>query len=907
MRHEGQGESVIETAVPLNLMEYLRARLNSLHPSARLVFVLDPPGRLALESTLPIAGRVWDVYRYDGNDLAFRRTLSQADSAAPSQHPMLIWATDPPGQHPPGFTGLDLSSVTDLLCRADDWFDLSLDGVLQDLVPGETWPVEVLEVYATTLASNLPATVRGHRELRIFLDQGAVLDAPALRALTLHVQQPDMAVRDVLFHKDTPAQVLERYIRLAWGAEWDADALGLLRDQAASSAQAQIGGVAPWFSVNTEALANYLYLRRLLAQARVPNIANQLRGLGVLGFDPEPLEPWVDQVLSQWDKDPAWRQRVVSRAEASLAQSDLRRAVALLPDKDATSLTHAETPAVIYELTYRLLANTPKDLLGEAIAAWRAYRPKALGNLPETRYTKQVEALGGFMDEVATVSERLAHDVDHSGSLASLVDSYVAAGCFDLEYACARAANHLRGLPDYDLATTLRAFLDEMRQRTRSFLQLLDEELALQLQSNWSGYLSSPRLSTHVLWDLVRLRRLKPGQNACMWVVIFDGMRWDTWQRVVRPRLLQHFEMAEPEKAYLSLVPSWTFVARGGILAGCPPVGWKGPDGRFTTNQKLLAARLFEIPSGEVDNRLQFYSGVEADRTYNQLDRDARYPWNVLIFNVSDDNLHQERDNLVSLNAGIEGRLTGILQTLESLVRPQDTVILTSDHGFMELNAEDGMVVEEDARWQRESQGLANPVRFRYITGSELPQGVPVRYPQLRESPFTVAVGRRWFRRSDDRHPPDRYAHGGLSFAEMVVPGAILRRVVEKRVDVEILEAPPSLELEEGKTATLEVIVGNTGNQVVTFGLVVKADSDSTHQVFQETLLPGDRRVLRPAVTPVFREKGGSTRRLSMELTYQDTKGVTQHRQREVAVTVKPRPGVVELQFGGLDDLDGQN
>jgi hypothetical protein len=44
-----------------------------------------------------------------------------------------------------------------------------------------------------------------------------------------------------------------------------------------------------------------------------------------------------------------------------------------------------------------------------------------------------------------------------------------------------------------------------------------------------------------------------------------------------------------------------------------------------------------------------------------------------------------------------------------------------------------------------------------------------------------------------------------------------------------------------------------------------------------------------------------------MELTYQDTKGVTQHRQREVAVTVKPRPGVVELQFGGLDDLDGQN
>jgi hypothetical protein len=387
-------------------------------------------------------------------------------------------------------------------------------------------------------------------------------------------------------------------------------------------------------------------------------------------------------------------------------------------------------------------------------------------------------------------------------------------------------------------------------------------------------------------------------------VIIFDGMRWDTWQRVIRPRLLQVFELAEPEKAYLSLLPSWTFIARASLLAGHPPVGWKSPEDRFTINQKLLAARLFAIPPGEVDNRLQFYSGMEADRTYNRLDRDTRYPWNVLIFNISDDNLHQERDNLATLNTKINVLLTGILQTLEGLVRPDDTVVLTSDHGFMELDTADGVDVEEDARWQREAQGEANPVRFRYLLGMKHPAGFSFEHGRLRESPFTVAVGRRWFRRADDRRPPDRYAHGGLSLAEMTVPAAVLRRIVEKRVEIAIVQAPPALQVDEGQTVSVEIVLGNTGNQAASFRLAVSADTDAYSQVFQDTLHPGQRSTLRPSLCPVYREKGGSTSRLVLELSYQDVKGVWQTRRQEVSVAVRPRTDVVEIQFGGLDELD---
>ncbi|MGA9350070.1 MAG: PglZ domain-containing protein [Anaerolineae bacterium] len=888
--------------IPQNLSDFLYRRLAALHPNARLVFVFDPPGRLSLGDSLTVEGRTWAVHHYEGNDLAFRARFTLGDRA-------LIWATCPTDLRPGLESRLELSSVVDLLAQADTLFDLSLVGVLQDLVPSETWPPEAVDRHDEVLSANLPAVVQGQAQLRLHLPRGAALDAHAIRALALHARQPDLPIGDLLFHKDTSLQVLNRYIRLAWEAKWDAAGRDLLREQARLSPQVSLGDLTAWLDAPPDALASYLYLRRLLGQHRVPNIANQLRGLGVLSFDPEPLEPWVDHVLARWEKDAVWRQQVIVAAEESLSDTDLRHAVDLLPGKDTqavlTALARAEAPALVYELATRLLMSTPKDRLDGLITAWPQYRPGALSNLPPSRYAAYARDMAGFLDEAAFVVERLSRPFSPSPDLAGILDWYVDGGYYDLEFACARAAGYLRRLPDHALAETLRKdYLDGLRQRIRDFLHQADEELARRIQENWGGYLGHPRLSTNVLWNLVRQRRLRPQAKACLWVVIFDGMRWDTWQRVVKPRLLQLFELDEAEKAYLSLLPSWTTVARASILAGQPPVRWKRPDGGFTTNQKLLVARLFEIPASEVDHRLQFYSGMEADRTYSQLSREARYPWNVLIFNISDDNLHQERDNLEGLNKGIGSRLESIMQTLETLVQSEDMVVLTSDHGFMELDAADGVVVEEDARWQREAQGLSSPVRFRYLTGMEHPAGISVKHAPLRESPFTVAVGRRWFRRAGDNRPPARYAHGGLSLAEMAVPGAVLRRIVEPRIEIVIVQAPPAVQADEGQTITVEIVLENKGNQAAAFSLVARANTDTAPPTFQATLAPGERYVLRPSICPIYREKGTSTTGLNLELRYQDVQGNPVSRHKLVLVTVRPRTDMVEIQFGGLDELD---
>ena len=314
---------------------------------------------------------------------------------------------------------------------------------------------------------------------------------------------------------------------------------------------------------------------------------------------------------------------------------------------------------------------------------------------------------------------------------------------YDLEFACARAAGHLRRLPDHSLERRLQTYLDGLQSRVRTFLGEADDRLAEEIKANWGKYLNDPRLSTHVLWDFIRQRRLHPKPEACLWMVVFDGMRWDTWQRVVKPRLLELFEMKTPEKAYLSLLPSWTPIARTGLLAGRPPAEWKGPDGRPTRDQGLLAARFFEIPAGEREAKLQFYSGMESDRTYRQLDRDHRYPWNVLIFNISDDGLHQERGDLVALNAKIKTQLDDVMQTLSGLVGPEDTMVVSSDHGFVELeNDSNGITIQEDDRLARQVAGERRPCSLPLHRRDGPPRGTGRRAPRdcaTRRSPWPSA------------------------------------------------------------------------------------------------------------------------------------------------------------------------
>jgi len=238
-------------------------------------------------------------------------------------------------------------------------------------------------------------------------------------------------------------------------------------------------------------------------------------------------------------------------------------------------------------------------------------------------------------------------------------------------------------------------------------------------------------------------------------------------------------------------------------------------------------ARNLGLTQQEVKTRLRFVTEADTNRARMMMgftDADAREV-NVLIYPISDE-CHEFRGDLTAFNNKIRTEILGdrvqgvrgILDDLLRRIRPGDTVLVTSDHGFIELLRSDALLVTQ-AEAARAGRSLQDDVRFRYVQGFR-PDGAgdAIEVPGSPD-PYCVAIGRTWFRREGSKNAP-RYEHGGLSLAEMVIAGAVLKRVTEKEARAEIVRLPAgSLVVEEDGQTELSFAVENVGNVLVEFEL----------------------------------------------------------------------------------------
>ena len=891
-----------DSPYPANLTEFVLERLRGLAPSARLALVLDPGARLELESTITLDRRTFVVTKYTGNDLAFRKNFKTDDRA-------IVWITATPSESD---HLLDLSSLMELFHQADLILDANLVGVLTTLVPNQVWP-DSIEQYGDLICAHLDHFLDAFNELSPHL-RGLALDIHAIRALVLHCLQPEIAPNEFLFKQDTINRVLVQYVTLLWKTTWDETGSEILCHQARESSLIPLGDLAPWFDLSAASIAQFLYLYRFLNRARVPNIVNQIRGLQVLDFDPESLEKSTGAVFALWSRDANWRNRVIAQAEGTLELADIRRIAGLLdlssPSKIADAITNAETPLLIYCLGAQLLESAQRaNQLPSALAAWLANRPTALNGLADTLpQNRSVNAIASILDEVAFISARISTPLDPPKGLAQLLDWYINGKYYELELAHARALFALNRLPEEAVRENAQKCLDNLRAQLREYLDGADHELGRQISGNWSEYTNSPRLSTYVLIDHVRRARLRPTPSACLWFIVFDGMRYDTWERVVKPRLLERFEIKK-DKAYFCPLPSWTKVARTSLMAGKLPDWWLSYRKAFTADQGVLASQFFELDERAKDQKLRFFSRMESDRTARTLDRTKRFPYNVLVFNISDDDLHKQSGHLGQLNQSIETTLNSAMEFLDGLVNPDDTIIVSSDHGFTELEPGDGILIKEDQHWQRYVDGSAHPVHYRYISGVDAPSNLPIadtfsfEYSKMRDGKFTVAIGRKWFRRAESNQT-SRYDHGGISFAEMVVPGAVLQLVTEKKIDLAFDDLPAKIQVAEGKEERVNIRIKNKGNQPGEFELTYSTNTDTTTSVTKNKLGAGGYTEVAMVIRPVMQKGKSLTESLKLILKYTAIDGRLKTSRKEIPIVVKERRDIVEISFGGLDDLD---
>ena len=404
-----------------------------------------------------------------------------------------------------------------------------------------------------------------------------------------------------------------------------------------------------------------------------------------------------------------------------------------------------------------------------------------------------------------------------------------------------------------------------------------------------------------------------------MWVLVFDGMRYDTWRLVVRPVLAEQFEVVEDRPLYCVL-PSFTTIARTSLLAGAPPGEWRGFQGQPTDHEATLAVVNFGLSGQEAKSKFRLMTDAEtlqARATLAVAKGDARLV-NVLIYGIADD-CHDFHGDLVGFHQKILSDLTGnkvhgvagILDDLLRRIQPEDDVVVVSDHGFTELLGGDGLEVkapEETAA----GRIAKDDVRWRYVVGfrpASAPAAVEV---EVRGEKHFLSVGRQWFCREGTKNP-DRYSHGGVSLAEMVVPAVALGRVTGKFARASLDGLPETLELAEDASEELVFQVRNGGTAGVEFIVEVRSNLGDELLRTQGSLPAGESRKLSVTLAGRYREKPvtremdptGTLRAVSFRLRHTTLSGEWQEPpggQITLPVSVKPKP--TKLDTDALASLD---
>jgi PglZ domain len=207
--------------------------------------------------------------------------------------------------------------------------------------------------------------------------------------------------------------------------------------------------------------------------------------------------------------------------------------------------------------------------------------------------------------------------------------------------------------------------------------------------------------------------------------VIFDGMRYDAWKKVVEP----YFDslLSESEVTYnnsLSLLPSITSISRDAIYE----------DIRSKYNSEINY-----ITKSESETRKQ--------KVRDSLLMDKRI--NILIFNMFDKEGHSSTQGLsVFYKRQQEIFEASIKELITSL--PKDVhIIIASDHGFTKINE---YIKVNDA----------SQVKTRYVVSSNMvPDSIQIGEYKLSYS------DKGYYSGGGER---DLYSHGGASFEEVVLP-----------------------------------------------------------------------------------------------------------------------------------------
>lgn len=764
--------------------------------SVRLILVLDPRGLIeAPNPLLDNIDRAWEVCVYDRNDLVLRKTL--IDLKRRDERVIVIARGSKDAT-------IDLSYIPDIVEEATDIIDCSPSGLLSEKIKDHLPPDLFEEPLISLWSDKIDEFISSLSKFRKMAGASVVMNRFDAMAVTLATSCSKIGIEDLTTLPNNHIERIVHYVKTV--------VLCDLTDQEMPVLKTIIFGSEPhpqllnWCNLERSSLIRFLYFGIIAARYAVPRGIHDLEKLGLLDFDLHSFDESTTTVIRTLKDDVHLQMSICAEAEKepdlTVALSKLLETIKFVSfDEMLTMLMADPFPAVVVVLGRTVLKSILESQEGKAALIRMLDKDDQTDVYQKSPFSQKAHQTRELIKYFGWFARTLSKPLQPHSGLPHLIEMYHKNGLHLLDLNLVEIKEIIRLLKDDILTNTLKQFISQIEHQAGSIIDMYDQALAKEITTDFSSYVHFQQLNTQTLRNLIQAGIHRKER---VWIIVLDGLRLDSWDCVVWPRLKEFFEVDGEEQLYLSTLPSYTDISRVAFFAGKPPSFWKDYFNNPTTDHNILLSRYLGLGKDESKKLLKIVARVEEKAEQEELDFESAQ-YRVLIFNVSDDWIHHEQGSLVRVNEIIKERLEKIvLPELRSKIKPEDIVVITSDHGFIDLRKEYAHIVDLKALGDIDLSDVA----YRYIRGRKYTRGAYITYDN--KETWTVAVGHEWFERPKGAGKKARYSHGGISMAEMVVPAVRLRKKVGLRTEIVIhVEAPE--EAVPGDMITIPVKVANQG------------------------------------------------------------------------------------------------
>ena len=819
-----------------SLSQWLLARIEPL-AGRRVLIVRDPlelirPGDYMLDGWASEHGYTALLAR---RNLALRDVWERQIRPDPEARFLLVDRTGPSQKRPLFYPDIAAQAGPEAC------LSLSLRDYLVEATGDPAWPPATDEpALARLLVSSLEEVLQAHRQLRA-VDKTRFADDD-LQRIALGAA---LGINPFLKSQSAPdlrRLCVERHGRMKQlSSTLNETALGLLRKYIAAAP-------APFDRLLTDEPETIMRAFTLAALMQQHALEYQLL-LGKL--DPE--------LHAYSEIDPKLLAEAVSHVDRDSLSEDVRRAEQYLlgdpnrmrfllaerlqlgePDAALSALQRERLSLVIRclalaSLLAHYLSNIDESLYKEVQAALEAERGAKLlsDHQPAPEWAQCWQALTTAFER-AGLTFALARRVDAAAkhlkvtapadlNFETFDDLWRKHGVHRLEYSLGDLDRKLRAGPidvlikQYawpDLRTAFAsasATFSQLAEEIRSRFTIIDARFQDFYRAQYPALVrdsNAPMIFTHQFLPRMLKGHWDPKSGRKAVILVFDGMRTDAWAELLRPVLLERFNIVN-ERAGSAILPSETQLSRKAIAAGTlPEVHATGHE------LKLLQAWL------------EKHMGIKPVFTTRANDESAKSRISVhyeskqldyIVFNFTDD-LHEAHSLAPFYDTVVRDMITQEVRSLIYSLSQDALIFVTSDHGFGRVPGKDLPIPAQsvhdggDVTYRNARLKSPLPPEISAQTVSFTPQelGIKPVSNAVKDAPVTSIVFPRpacSLRRPHAAHKPPEYAHGGLSMAECMIPVVVLEKPSMQRL-AELRDVKQIIVPEEGSPAELWIEVG---------------------------------------------------------------------------------------------------